>query len=134
MISKKLLEEIIKLGIIGGISTAVNYGIFFLFFYFGHWHYLLASAVGFLSGVAISYTGNRLWTFDSKEEKKLKEFGGYLLVCLITITISLAFLRFEVQILKINPLIANFFAICLSAAMNFIFVKIFVFKKAKSHL
>jgi len=129
MISKKLLGEIVKFAIIGGISTVVNYGIFFLLFRHFGLHYLWASACGFLSGVVISYTGNRLWTFDSKEEKKLKEFGGYLAVCLVTISISLGFLNLQVQTLHVTPLLANFFAICLSAGLNFIFVKLFIFKK-----
>jgi putative flippase GtrA len=131
MLDKTVFEQIKKFAIIGIISTAINYGVFFVLFKYLHLYYLLASACGFVTGLFFSYAFNRLWTFESVMAHKGKEFLAYAAVCVLTTAISLSALRFQVAILRINPLLANVVAIGISATLNFILLKFTVFK-AKS--
>jgi len=121
-------KEMRKFIVVGLGSTMVNYTIFFVFFKILSFYYLLASGAGFLTGLFFSYTFNRLWTFESQNEKKFREFILYASVCLVSLAVSLLALEFQVAFLHIDPLLANIVSIGISAVLNFIGLKIFVFK------
>lgn len=125
---KTHLAQMKKFIIVGFGSAVINYGTFFILLKLLHVYYLAASACGFLTGLFFSYAFNRLWTFDSKNEKKLREFFLYALVCIVSLAIALGALKFQVSILRFNPLFANAISIGISATLNFIGLKLFVFK------
>lgn len=126
---EKHYKEFIKFAIVGSTSTAVNYAVFYYLFHFDHFNYLVASASGFITGMFISYTLNRKFTFESENQKRAKEFFSYFAVCLFSLGLSLLTLRFCVEILHISPLLGNLFAIGVSTVSNFLGAKFFVFKK-----
>ena len=126
---KKYLKQFSKFAAVGLISTTVNYSIFYYLFRFLDVHYLAASACGFITGVFVSYSLNRKFTFRSENDSRIKEFFAYLYVCLFSLGLSLITLRFGVETIRLNPLLANLFAIGVSTLSNFYGAKILVFKK-----
>lgn len=126
--NQKSLFEFIRFAVVGSISTVINYSIFFFLFQFAEIHYLLASAIGFVVGIFVSYFLNRAFTFKSSTENKGREFLSYLCVCLVSLGLSIFTLRIAVSFFMINPLLSNVFAICVSTFSNFFGAKSFVFR------
>ncbi len=128
MISK-LFKQIYRFLIIGGISTIINYLIFFALFKFLVINYLSAAVMGYVVGLMFGYIFNTMWTFESTKHKKTHEFAKYLLVYICSLILSMILLQILVESLHLTAIIANIFAIILSTSTNFIGCKIFVFKK-----
>ncbi len=124
---KKASIEFIKFCVVGVVSTLVNYGIFYAALNFLAFHYLIASVLGFISGLVIGYPINKCWTFSSKNSSKTHIYP-YLVTYLVSLILSLIFLKIAVEYCGIAPEIANILAIILTTCTNFIGTKFFVFK------
>lgn len=124
MISKQIL----KFSVVGLLSTVVNYSLFYLLFKIMGIYYIIASAVGFFLGVLVGYTLNKNWTFGGAVSTA-NDVYKYYMVYLLSLLISLAFLKFLVVVLGLEPAIANCLMICLSTCINFVGIKCWVFKK-----
>lgn len=124
------VKQFKKFLIIGFASTAINYGVFYLFLEL-QVNYLVSSATGYISGLIFGYFFNRSWTFNSQNARKIKEAVSYLTVYVFSLILSVLFLRFLVEVLLFKPIIGNIFAIVLSTTTNFIGCKILVFKKCE---
>jgi putative flippase GtrA len=123
-------KEISKFLIVGGISTIINYGSFYILYNLVQMDYLVSSSFGYLIGLLFGYVLNRNWTFvRDKADKKIKELFLYFCVYIISLVLSLVFLKFLVVALNFHPSLGNIFAIGLSTATNFLGLKFFVFKK-----
>jgi len=125
--NKVVVGQALRFAVVGGISTIVNYAIYYALYKGIALHYQLSSAVGFMTGVAVGYSLNKYWTFGVVE-KKNQEVAKYFAVYLVSLLLSLAFLHLTVELVGINPNIANFFAICLTTVTNFLGTKFLVFK------
>lgn len=128
--SRKIFSEFVRFALVGIVSTAVNYGIFFVLLRYGGVHYLLASSAGFVVGIFVSYFLNRAFTFRSNAEDRRREFLLYVSVCLVSLGLSILTLRTCVDLLMMNPLLGNLFAIGVSTVSNFAGAKILIFKSS----
>jgi uridine kinase/putative flippase GtrA len=115
--------------IIGALSTAINYAIFFALFSIGI-HYALASAVGYVAGLIFGYAFNRSWTFSSVTQSMAGEFFAYMSVYALSLGLSIAALQLLVERGGIAPMLAQIGAIGVSTILNFIGLKLFVFDPA----
>lgn len=129
--STHTLKQANKFIIIGGLSTLINYGVFFILFSAFEIHYLISAILGYIAGFIFGFIFNRSWTFVSIETKRLREFISYLLLYAASLALSMFFLKFLVAVIMLQPLHANIAAIGLSTTTNFLGCKIFIFKKAK---
>lgn len=113
---------------VGGISTIVNYLVFFILFSNDLLNYILASSSGYFSGVIFGFVLNKFWSFNHKKSKNyLREIILYNLVYLISFVIGISFLYVLVEYLGINPLIANVLTIGVTTITNFVGLKKIVF-------
>lgn len=110
------------------MCTIVNYGIFYVLFAVAHLHYLVAASLGFLSGVVIGYPLNRRFTFSVDKSGK-REKALYLFVYIVSLILSIIFLRIVVGFLGVDARIANILSIGLTTCTNFIGTKLVVFRK-----
>lgn len=124
----KKTEELQKFLIIGGVSTLINYGVFFLLFEYVRLNHIVSASIGYLTGLVFGYFFNRTWTFKSENNSKKKEFGSYFFVYMISLILSMSLLELLVK-LGIDPRLGNIAAIALSTISNFIGCKFLVFKK-----
>lgn len=125
----KLLPTLSKFIVIGIISTILNYTSFFIFYKYFKIYYLLSSTLGFILGLVIGFYFNKQWTFEYKGNNK-NIFIKYLTLYLISLIISQIFLYTLVSYLYIIPLIGNIFCICISTAINFIGLRMYIFRNA----
>lgn len=108
----------------GGLATVVNYGIY-LFLMGNDAPYLLAASVGYVSGIVVSFSLNRLVVYRSTAAMG-SQFARYVGAYLLALGVQLALLEVLVRV-GLDPLWGNAFAITVIVVMNFFVVRRFVF-------
>lgn len=103
--------------LVGGISTIINYALFFLLFRMFGINYIAASATGYVVGTLFGYIFNARLTFRSKPGLSVVP---YFLVYLFSLIASLGVLKFFASSVGINPMYANILAIGFSTVTNFL--------------
>ena len=128
MVSKRkntTTSQLIRFGVVGIISTLLNYLIFWVLVEIGA-VYWISMVGGYLSGVAIGYKLNKVWTFHS--QSKTSHFLMYLSLYLCSLLVGLVSIIGMVEILNIQPKIANIIVIFITATINFLGSKLGVFR------
>jgi putative flippase GtrA len=108
----------------GGTATVVNYALFASLYWWGL-NYLLASAVGYVSGIVVSYTINKLLVFAGAPTPP-RQFVRYLVVYLGALVVQLGLLELGVR-LGLDPLIANAVALVIVVIGNYFVIRRVVF-------
>lgn len=138
-------KQFVKFAIVGAFATIVNYSIFYwiLKFYFKSFStppqiiiteniilkdYIIASGIGFISGIFAGFFLNKYWTFRAERGGSKKQFVKYFGVYGISLFLSLLFLDLVVKKGGLDPVIGNILAIGVTTMINFVGVKFFVFK------
>ena len=130
-------REILVYLIVGGLTTLVSWTAKFL------WNYLfyagtpypsstqnfILSVVDWVAGVAFAYPANRRWVFRSKNPAILKEASGFVLSRLSTLLLNILMMQLLVNVLHINVYVSTVFTAILVIVGNYVFSKLFVFKK-----
>ncbi len=117
-----------KFIVVGVFSTIVNYGLFYVFLHLFHLNYLLASSLGFMSGVFSGYLLNKRWTFQV-QSKSHSHLYKYFFVYICSLIISISFLKIVVSFWGMTPEIANVLAIFVTTCTNFAGTKWIVFNE-----
>jgi putative flippase GtrA len=112
-------RQFLVFSLIGLLNTAVHLCVFLLLFRAFGVPMLLASAIGYASGVANSYFMNRRWTFRVSAPPNTAEFLRFALVNLVSLAVNLAVLEFLVRSVGIVPEAAQIAAIAASLVVNF---------------
>lgn len=140
-----LKKQLIKFTLIGVLAVLVDLACYYIFLNvlprsiaFGFEIEDFAKAMSFLCGMSVTYTLNKLWTWKSKTKsnKRVLNFailyGSSLLINVFANSKTLDILH-EVEILKkldYKYLIAFIVATGISASVNFIGQKFWVFRSA----
>lgn len=125
---KKASGQFVRFAVVGVIATIINYAVFYVLLTAGDWHYQLASASGFLAGLAAGYPLNKSWTYKHEGTVSAHKKAGYISVYLASLALSLAFLYVAVDIVGLDARIANVLAIGITTCTNFIGTKFLVFR------
>lgn len=134
----KKYKEIINYLIFGGLTTVVNlavkYALLFTIFDASNSIQLQISIViSWIAAVLFAYFTNRKFVFESKSQKKLREFISFVIARLSTLFLEMLIMWFFVTLLKLNSdLYVIIFTIISQIVVvigNYIFSKLFVFKK-----
>ena len=121
--------QFVRFIMVGLLSTALNYGVFFALYQQTSLPYLSASAAGYVAGVVLGFLFNKYWTFGSTSKKHIRDIGSYLAVYTVSLILGLGLLEGQVSFLGFNPLLANLVTIGFTTITNFLGTKFFVFKK-----
>lgn len=127
-------KEIINYLIVGGLTTFVALGV-----YYGSVLTFLnpnngielqiANILSWIAGVIFAYFTNRKYVFESKNPNKLQEAAKFTASRLVTLFLDMATMFIGVTLLKFNDKIIKLIAQVLVIIGNYIFSKLFVFKK-----
>ena len=112
-------RQFLIFSLVGLLNTAVHFAVFLVLFRVFGVPMLLASAMGYASGVANSYFMNRRWTFRVAAPPSTVEFLRFALVNLVSLAVNLAVLEFLVRVATIIPEAAQVAAIAASLVVNF---------------
>lgn len=132
----KKYREIIVYLIVGGLTTVVSWAAKFLFnflVYAGTTHptsvqNLVLSIVNWVAGVAFAYPTNRRFVFESKSPKILPECGKFVLSRVATLVLDAVMMQILVAV-GLDIYIATIISSVLVVIANYVFSKLFVFKK-----
>lgn len=139
---KKLLEQIIKFGLVGVMNTAISYIAYSLIiFLFGENMYVLGNTLGFILGTLNSYFMNNKFVFKEEDDKEkrvwwqvlLKTFAAYAFSGLI---LSNVLLWLWLDIIKIERFFGGFAAyiapilnMIITIPVNFIINKFWAYRQ-----
>jgi len=122
------LNKFLKFSIVGFVNTAGSYLLFFILLEIAHINYLVSSVSSYILGILISYFGNKYWTFRIVRSVRRLEFIKYMILNLVGLSLNTLIMVILVEKYKINPLIAQIFAMSVVIFFNFFGSKFWVFR------
>lgn len=127
-------KEIINYLIFGVLTTVVSLAVYYIsvFTFLNPENAIqlqVANILSWIAGVAFAYFTNRKYVFESKENNKLKEAGKFVLARVITLVMDMIIMWLGVTVLHLNDKIIKLISQVVIIVSNYIFSKVFVFKK-----
>ncbi len=129
----KYKEQILYL-FFGGCTTVVNIVVFALCSDILHMELLVSNFMAWVLAVFFAYITNKIWVFESKTEtlnELVKEIGSFVFARVVTLLIDMLIMYVGVEILFINKMIIKVLANIVVIVANYVFSKLFIFKKAQ---
>lgn len=136
LLKKVLNKEVIMYLIFGVLTTVVSllvyYGCIYTFLNPENAVQLqIANIISWIAGVAFAYITNRKFVFESNEANQLKEISKFVTSRLATLFLDMIMMFIGVTCLHGNDKIVKLISQVLVIIGNYIFSKLFVFKKQK---
>ena len=127
----KYREQILYL-IFGGLTTVLNWGVYFLCTRVLGWEELLSNGLAWVAGVLFAFFTNKLFVFESKSwkpEVALPEFGEFVGARLLSLLVDEGFMLLTVKILHWPDLPMKIFSNVIVIIINYFFSKLIIFRK-----
>ena len=122
-------HEFLRFLFVGGTSTIVDWGMFYLFAIILLVHHEISLVISSLSGFIVNFSMNKLFTFKCKSKKIIRQFSAYLLIAIIVLLISMLLLYLFVDILSFDKMLSRIFITLLMIPANYVIHKTFTFNK-----
>ena len=134
----KKYEEIINYLIVGVLTTVVSlatyYGCVLTFLDPKNAIQLqIANIISWICAVAFAYVTNRIFVFKSKSKNYLKEITSFVGSRVATLLMDMSIMFLIVTVLGGNDKIAKLIVQVVVTIANYVFSKLFVFKKKKEN-
>ncbi|HJA52368.1 sugar translocase [Massilimicrobiota sp. An142] len=127
---KKLLNQILKFGVVGGLAFIIDYGILIFLTEVFHINYLISTTISFIVSVIFNYIMSIFWVFDVDENKnRTTVFSVFIILSVIGLLLNDLFMWVFVDGMSIHYLIAKIIATLLVMIYNFITRKLFLEKR-----
>lgn len=118
--------------VFGGLTTVVNIVVFELFYKLVLNSTTISNVVAWILAVIFAYFTNKYFVFFSKSEGKkdfLREIISFFGARVITLVIETIILKICIDYMGFNTLLMKIISNIIVIILNFIFSKIFIFKK-----
>ena len=128
----KKYKEIINYLIVGVLTTLVSIIIYFIFTKIFHVNYMISNAISWVGAVLFAYITNKKYVFVSKSETKKQiiiEMYQFFKYRILSFVIELLLMYAFVELIKIDDMIAKVIVQAIVIILNYVFSKLFVFKK-----
>lgn len=123
-------KEIINYLIVGGLTTVVSVVSYALFRIIIP-NYIACTVLSWIAAVLFAYFTNRIFVFESKDKKVLKEFIKFVSCRLLTLGTEIVVMFLLVDLLKLNDMISKILVQFIIVVLNYILSKLLVFKQKK---
>lgn len=131
ILCKLLNKETIIYIVFGVLTTAVDYISFTALYYGLHMNEIVGNTIAWAFAVAFAYITNKLFVFESKSfalKTLAKELPSFILARVLSLVVTNAFLIFA-KYISMNMLLAKAIVSVAVIVINYIFSKLFIFKK-----
>ncbi len=125
----KKYEEIINYLIVGGMTTLVSIVIYALCTKAFHINYMIANVISWIISVLFAYVTNRIFVFKSKSDNIFLEVYQFFKYRVISLGIELLLMYVFVELINIDDMISKIIVQVIVIVLNYVFSKLFVFKK-----
>jgi len=127
-------EEIINYLIVGVLTTVVSLVTYYLCTYTfldpnSSLQLQFANIISWVCSVIFAFVTNRIFVFKSKNKKLLKEISSFVVSRLATLVMDMGLMFLGVTLLGLNDKLIKLVVQVIVIVLNYIFSKIFVFKK-----
>ncbi|MDT2638905.1 GtrA family protein [Enterococcus dongliensis] len=133
LVAKRLWEVFIYL-FFGGLATVVNIVTFALAYQVFHLNWPISNTISWIFSVLFAFVTNKVWVFQSKTEnfKELVwEFSKFVFARMISFGMDMATMYLFIDLLHTGNLIAKLITQIIVVIANYIFSKVFIFKKVE---
>jgi len=120
----------------GGLTTAVNYAVYFICTRLFAQPELAANAVAWVVAVLFAFVTNRLWVFESKRKggAVLRELGAFAAARVLSLLLEMGILFLFVTVWGMWDLPVKLAANVLVVVLNYFASKWIIFRKKKGEL
>lgn len=123
-------SKITRYVISGGVATAVNLSLLFILKSIFHIWYLFSAIVAFILAWGVSFSLQKLWTFEDRSTRLLKsQMGIYFAITVCNLGLNTLCMYLFVDILGIQYLVSQIIASALVALESYFMYGRFVFIK-----
>ena len=139
---KKLVElyrkysEIINYLIVGVLTTIVSIVIYWVFTKLFHVNYMISNIISWVGSVSFAYIANKMFVFRSKctcEKDVFIEAYQFFKYRIFSLVIDILLMCLFVELFNIDDMISKVIVQLIVVALNYIFSKLFVFKKKSNN-
>lgn len=124
---KRLVNQIIKFGIVGGSAFVIDYGVMILLTEVFGINYLISSGISFTISVIYNYVLSIKWVFDVKKDNDRRhEFIVFIVLSVLGLLINQLIMWTCVDKLDIFYMLSKIIATAVVMVYNFITRKIFL--------
>ena len=124
---KKLINQILKFGVVGGIAFVIDYGILFLLAKVIGLNELISAAISFIISLTFNYFLSTKWVFEAKSQTP-KEVIIFVLLSVVGLGINEVLIYLGTKKLGIDVMIVKLFATAIVMVYNFITRKLILEK------
>lgn len=124
---KKLINQILKFGVVGGIAFVIDYGILFLLAKVIGLNELISAAISFIISLTFNYFLSTKWVFEAKKQTP-KEVIIFVLLSVVGLGINEVLIYLGTKKLRIDVMIVKLFATAIVMVYNFITRKLIIEK------
>ncbi len=125
----KKYKEIINYLIFGGLTTLISIVTYAIFSKVFNIDYLISNVLSWIIAVLFAYITNKLFVFESNSKKNIKEITSFFFFRIVSLVMEMVILYVFVDMLHIDDLVTKIIAQVIVIVSNYIFSKVFVFKK-----
>ena len=129
-------KEVINYLIFGVLTTIVNYVSYLILAKVFNVNYLASTVISQIISIIFAYVTNKLFVFESKTtntKELIKEMVSFFGFRGISLLLDMAFMYIFVDVLNLNDAIMKLVSNVLIVIANYVFSKLFVFKKEKNN-
>lgn len=123
----KKFRHLILYGIIGSLSSSIDFLIFTILVQIIHFPYIAANCISVLGGITTSFLLNRNYNFKVKDKMKLR-FTVFLTVGLVGLLLSNIILYTCIEIFALESIFSKLLSIVLVVFFQFLLNKYVTFK------
>ena len=95
--------------------------------------YIICTVFSWIIAVLFAYITNRIFVFESKEKRIVKEMSSFFGARLLTLGIEIFVMFLLVKVLYVNDRIAKILVQFIIVVLNYVFSKLLVFNKKKDN-
>ena len=125
---KKLLMQIFKFIIVGGIATIIDWIIYYLLYNYLDFDPLVANILSYLLATIYNYFGSVKYVFNVNDKNMKKTFTIFLILSLVGLLLSELLIYLMINIMLMNKMLSKIFATMLVMIFSFITRKYFLEK------
>lgn len=128
----KLTKELVLYVVFGALTTVVSFGSYYVCNTMLSIHYLASNIISWVLAVLFAYITNKLFVFESKglsKKELLREFFAFITARLVSLGMEELGLWLMIGVLHWNENIAKLIMQVVVVIANYVFSKLFIFKK-----
>lgn len=130
-VMQKHLKQLLKFGIVGGLSTLINSFAFIFFVDVFKIAPLISNFLAFFLAFWVSYWGHSTWTFEHHHHNK-KKFLKFFLVCMVGLGMNTFFVWLLMHVFHKSAYVAILPMIVITPLIVFFINKFWVFSGASA--